>query len=226
MEYKIYNIYYIMILGDNMGINRSKYEFDFLGDKALLNNLINSYLKHYEFSLTKKDGEEFYKTPSTIDGTKAFRYTIFNNKLIIEAWLISGAGDMAVDGIYSIFSKNYKESLDLLFKRIGEINKNAIDSGYVERKEAMENKEAKALLMKQKEAAKEKRLNKNSDISLLMAFIALLLSITGFAFVTFFMVMAIYFAIMGIKSKRKYESILALILTAISIGIFIFKIYG
>lgn len=209
-----------------MGIKRSRYEFDFLGNTLELNHLIDSYLKHYEFSLTKKDGEEFYKTPSTIDGTKAFRYSLVNNKLIIEAWLISGAGDMAVDGIYSIFSKNYKESLDLLFKRIGDLNKKAIESGYAERKEAKENMEAKEKLIKQKQIAKEKRLNKNSDFSLIMAFIALLLSITGFAFVTFFMIMAIYFAIMGFKSKRRYESILALILTAISIAIFIFKIMG
>lgn len=208
-----------------MGIKRSKYEFAVVGDKTKLINLITSYLKHYEFSLTKKDGEEFYKTPSTIDGTKAFRYNILNDKLVIEAWLISGAGDMAVDGIYSIFSKKYKESLDLLFKRIGDLNKEAIASGYLEKKEAKENMEAQALRMK-KNKAKEERLSKNSDFSLIMAFIALLLSITGFAFVTFFMIMAIYFAITGIKSKRRYASITALVLTAISIGIFIFKIYA
>ena len=208
-----------------MGIKRSKYEFAVVGDKTKLINLITSYLKHYEFSLTKKDGEEFYKTPSTIDGTKAFRYNILNDKLVIEAWLISGAGDMAVDGIYSIFSKKYKESLDLLFKRIGDLNKEAIASGYLEKKEAKENMEAEALRMK-KNKAKEERLSKNSDFSLIMAFIALLLSITGFAFVTFFIVMAIYFAIMGIKSKRRYASITALVLTAISIAIFLFKIYA
>lgn len=208
-----------------MGIKRSRYEFDFLGNKAELKHLIDSFLNHFEFSLTRKDNEEFYKTPSTIDGTKAFRYSLVNNKLVIEAWLISGAGDMAVDGIYSIFSKNYKESLDLLFKRIGDLNKKAVESGYAERQEAKENQEAQELMMKKK-AIREKRRTKNSDISLLMAFISLLLALTGYTFVVGFMILAIYFAIMGWKSKRRYESILAIILTALAIVILVIKIFA
>lgn len=208
-----------------MGIKRSRYEFDFLGNKLELKHLIDSFLNHFEFSLTRKDNEEFYKTPSTIDGTKAFRYSLVNNKLVIEAWLISGAGDMAVDGIYSIFSKNYKESLDLLFKRIGDLNKKAVESGYAERQEAKENQEAQELMMKKK-AIREKRRTKNSDISLLMAFISLLLALTGYTFVVGFMILAIYFAIMGWKSKRRYESILAIILTALAIVILVIKIFA
>lgn len=210
-----------------MGVKRSKYEFQYLGDKTMLNNLLLDYLRNDNFSLTKKDGEEFYKTPSTIDGTKAFRYAILNDKVVIEAWLVSGAGDMAVDSIYSVFSKKYKESLDILFKQIMDLNNSAIESGYVKTRErALESEKAlkEANIKKQKQLAKEKRMSRNSDLSLFMAFIALLLSITGYTFVTFFMIMAIYYAVMGWNSKRRYESIIAIVLTAISIILFVSKL--
>ena len=109
---------------------RSNFNFQINCNPEEMNKLIQSYLINDNYKQETKNGETYYKFSDSIKGYRGFNYTINQNTLNIQAWLIGVYGDMPVEEnilnlALNMQIKSYKNSLESLFTQINNLNQNS-----------------------------------------------------------------------------------------------------
>ena len=103
-----------------MGKGRTNYSIEISGDVGIAEQIVKGYLTSNEFSLIEREGEQFYKSGSSLEFTRGFKYYFEGQTLNISVWLINGFGhDIELhESSMSAPSMEYKESLNSLFQKL------------------------------------------------------------------------------------------------------------
>ena len=196
---------------------RSTYNFHLSCDSNKVNELIQSYLNANGFQLATKKGETYYQAGDEVMGYRYFNYHISENNLTISAWWPHAfLGEMCIEqtglGNINMMIKSYRNSLNTLFQEIEKLNQNNTAS--------FDNNINQSTQLFQNETSKKEEM---------LCEIAFWASILGVFITVFFgrmfglivQVLIIYYAIKGLHTKKRIKAIIAIILSVISLAIFV-----
>lgn len=212
-----------------MSIGKTKYTLQFYTYPNQVNQIVLDWLNQSYF---KRD----YGTDNTwscisfdpMSGNRGFQYSIDGNNLTLFAWIIGSDNKtytLDAPEVYNTARDEYKNLITGLINKINEANAayqqqlpNAMQPDpnsqqyyplqYVPAVEANHNKQKEMLCM----------------IGFALSIAGLLMSFAGFCYGIVIYCLDIYFAIQGLKTKKKGFAIATIVMTILSIIIVIFEV--
>lgn len=206
---------------------RSNYNFQFNTDMKQVDLLIQNYLKVNSFSQFEKNGERFYMAGNQSVGYRGFKYIINGNNLSIEAWIM-GAKDFKLEqNSMNAVASNYKASLNTLFQELTKLNSNNQNSS-PNTGQPLNNAQAPQNDIKQNAQTLQNEIiklqEKQCEICFWMSIIGFLCSFIGVTYGAVIYICDFYFALLGLKTKKRKKAIATIVLSIISIIVIILGI--
>lgn len=218
-----------------MNKGRSTYTFQLSCDPIAANNLVQSYIQGNKFTLENKDGEQFYRAGDAIlEGYRYFNYSIDGQMLTLQAWFKSPFGEMSIEqNSLNISAMNYRNSLGQLFQEIEKLNKEGenmnnnngmnFDSSTgqpinqnIEQSMQQNNQSTQVF---QNETIKKQE--KMCEVGFWLSIFGLIISFFGVGFGLIIYIINFYFAMQGLKTRKKGKAIASIVMSIISIIIII-----
>lgn len=193
-----------------MHSGRSNYNINFNCDQITINNLIQSFLQANGFSIFEKKGEQYYKSGDSSSGYRAFKYTINNNVLNIQAWM---------DGLYEITIDNnnlnsyvvdYRLVLQQLFIEIDKLNNTNADTA---NQGTMQVNAGFSQTFKNETLKKQEKLCEIGFWLSILSLLAVLFG-AGFGFIDF---VALYLGYYGLETKKRKKAIATIIISSLTL---------
>ena len=186
-----------------------------INDKNIVNQNIQNYLNANGFVLVNQNNESFYRAGDVmVTGYRCFKYSYTSdNEVTIWAWVPNLYGSEFIleqKGIGSISTSSYKSSLDELFNTL------TLKPEYnnVKNNENTNVQENATINIYEDRVTK-----KNENLCLagfIISLVFCLLSFIGFIQGWIIYFIDIYFAILGLKTKKKGLAIATFVFTGIS----------
>ncbi|MBQ6992032.1 MAG: DUF4190 domain-containing protein [Clostridia bacterium] len=220
----------------------AKTEYKFKCNKNVAENIIMQFLKANNYKeLVTKDGKKYYKySDALVAGF--LEYEFQNDMVIIYAYIRSEKRPMPLDNsLIAVMAKShYKDIIESLLKALSNSNTEILEK---KGGESMEENEKKVEVPEVKEATeatevKQETTNTYNEFAqesekskegfaiaaFVISIVGLLLSCFGWALGVIVIILEYYFAIQGLKSKKKGLAITAIVLASLSLLINIISI--
>lgn len=196
-------------------VEKSCYQFQFQADPQLVYQTIQNFLNANGFKLVQKNGATYYMSYDAIMGKRFFEYYFQGNVVTLYAYLRSYKKPMPLDDKYlgTVPKQAYNNILEPLFAEMNRMSNQPAYSqgGYMQ-----------AYAQSSTYDAFAEKSNKTREMQAIVAFILsileLLLSLVGVYYGAIILVLELYLAYNGLKSKYKGLSIVTFILCAASIA--------
>lgn len=201
-----------------MGKGRTNYSIEISGDVGIAEQLVKEYLASNEFSLIEKEGEQFYKTGSKVEFARGFKYYFEGKNLNISVWLINSFGhDIELhESSMSMPSMEYKESLNLLFQKLADIE--------VQSQNNINDQNSAGEFVHNFQNDIDKKKERNCEIVFWVSIAGLFLALFGYMFGVFVYAIDFYYGVVGLKTRKKGKAIATIVLSVLSIVILIMEV--
>lgn len=202
-----------------MGKGRTSYCIDILGDINVADQTIKNYLASTGFKLTEKNGEQFYKYVAAVDEfPRGFKYYFEGKKLNISVWLINFFGQDVELNKSSMdrLSMEYNESLSKLFQDLANVEPT------VQNETNNQNNASQFVQNFQDDVEKKKE--RRCEVVFWISIFSLILAFFGYVVAVIVYVCQFYYAILGLKTRKKGKAIATIILSAASILILMLEV--
>ena len=182
-----------------MGKGRTNYSIEISGDVGIAEQLVKEYLASNEFSLIEKEGEQYYKTGSKVEFARGFKYYFEGKNLNI-----------------SVPSMEYKESLNLLFQKLADIE--------VQSQNNINDQNSAGEFVHNFQNDIDKKKERNCEIVFWVSIAGLFLALFGYMFGIFVYAIDFYYGVVGLKTRKKGKAIATIVLSVLSIVILIMEV--
>ena len=185
-----------------------------INDKEIANQNIQNYLNANGFTLINGENESFYRAGDPmVSGYKCFKYSFTNDEeLTIWAWVPNLYGSEFIleqKGLGNISTGTYKSSLEGLFKTLNlKPEFNNVESS---------NTDGNTQTVNIYEDRVTKRTEKLCLTGFIISLIFCILSFIGIIQGWIIYFIDIYFAVLGLKTKKKGFAIATFVFTGISL---------
>lgn len=217
----------------------AKTEYKFECNKNVAENIIMQFLKANNYKeLVTKDGKKYYKySDALVAGF--LEYEFQNDMVIIYAYIRSEKRPMALDNsLIAVMAKShYKDIIQSLLKALSNPNAEILEKKGGENMEENEKKVEvpevnKETEVKQETADTYNQFAQESEKSkegfavaaFVISIVGLILSCFGWGLGVIIIMLEYYFAIQGLKSKKKGLAITAIVLASLALLINIISI--
>lgn len=210
-----------------------KTEYKFKCDKNVAENIIMQFLKANNYKeLVTKEGKKYYKySDALVAGF--LEYEFQNDMVIIYAYIRSEKRPMALDNsMIAVMAKShYKDIIESLLKALSNSNDEILEKKGGENMEENEKKVEVPEVNQEttdtyNQFAQESEKSKEgfAVAAFVISIVGLILSCFGWALGVIVIMLEYYFAIQGLKSKKKGLAITAIVLASLSLLINIISI--
>lgn len=206
-------------------VEKSCYQFQFQVDPQLVYQTIQNFLNANGFKLVQKNGATYYMSYDAIMGKRFFEYYFQGNVVTLYAYLRSYKKPMPLDDKYlgTVPKQAYNNILEPLFAEMNRMsNQPAYSQGGLQDGYGNNSGMWQAYAQSSSYDAFAEKSNKTREMQAIVAFILsifeLLLSLVGVYYGAIILVLELYLAYNGLKSKYKVLSIVTFILCAASIA--------
>lgn len=215
-----------------MNENKSCYQFQLQGDPQLAYQTMQNFLNANGFKLVQKGDAIYYMSNDAIVGRRFFEYYFQGNALTIYAYIGSYKKPMLLDDKFvgTVAKQAYKNILDPL---LAELNRMSGQSAYAQSGSAqggyaynpsVQQSYAQGSTYDTFAAQSNKTRESQAIAAFVLSILELLLSLAGVYYGAIIVIMELYLAYNGLKSKYRTLSIMTFILCAASIAFIIFQI--
>ena len=212
---------------------RSTYSFQITCDSNLINNLIQSYIQSNKFEFQQTNDEQFYRAgDALVEGYRFFKYSIVGQTLTIYAWFKYLYGEVPVEqNSLNIIAMNYRNSLNTLFQEINKLNNMGVSmnvhNNAFQQNQSNYQPPVQPDINQFSQQFQNETTNKQEqmcEIGFWLSIVGLLLSFMGIVYGAIVYILNFYFASQGLKTSKRTKAITTIILSIISIIIFIFQL--
>ncbi|MBQ4583684.1 MAG: hypothetical protein IJA94_02220 [Bacilli bacterium] len=210
---------------------RSVYTFQLNCDPNLINNLIQSYIQSNQYKLQQEKGEQFYRAGDGIQGYKYFNYSIDRQYLTISAWFKGAFSEVPIEqNSLNVAAMSYRNSLNTLFQEINKLNNGGINMNFDPKtgqplnnsQQFGENNVNQFTQTFLNETTKKQE--KMCEIGFWLSLFGLFCSLFGVMYGILVYILNFYFAIQGLKTRKKGKAIATILLTVASTLIIVFQL--
>ncbi len=213
---------------------KSNYTLQFECDGNTVNQLMQSYLSANGFVLYEKKGEQYFRAGNQMAGYRGLTYFIANQTITIYAWLDGTFGQFPLEqNNFNILAMNYRNSLSTLFSEIEKLNgvNNNINYGQVNFdpqtgqpiNQNYEQQPQNSFSQTFKNETQKKQ-ETMCEIGFWFSILGLVASFAGIAMGLFAYVIDFYFALQGLKTRKRGKAIATIVLSIISILILLIEL--
>lgn len=231
---------------------KSIYKIQFNCDPALVNNLIQSWMKSNNYTLQTKKDEQFYRGGDAMVGYTYFNYSISGQTLTVYAWLKGILGKISLEkNSINILAMTYRNSLTVLFEEIHKLSNNTenineynnannydistssnnlsssntatMQTTINNKQEPIQDNSNKFTQTFQQET--KRRQEKMCEIGFWLSILGVFSSLAGVVYGVLVYIMNFYFASQGLKTRKKGKAIATIVLSIISIVIFMLQLF-
>lgn len=219
---------------------RSTYSFNFSCDVQTINNLIQGYLNGNGFSLYEKKGEQYYRAGDSMIGYKGFKYGFQGQTITISAWLDGALGNFPVEQkSFNMAAMDYRNSLGPLFNEISRLsnggnsmnnnnqnnfNNNQMNYDPVTGQPLQNNGQNNTQFAQNFQSQTDKKKETMCEIGFWISILGLLGSFGGVVMGLFVYIMDFYFAIQGLKTRKRGKAIATIVMSILSILVVVFSL--
>lgn len=210
--------------------NKTVYQFNVNASEETVNQVFQSWLAANGFSFQPKEGANYYYfNDPMVKGKRSLEYYIHGAQVTIVAYLGTFEKPKALEGFVGALPKQmYKDDLSSLFKALEQMNAYGVQQaapdvaapqGYAPQPMSQPVQQVAQSFVAENEKKKETMV----IIGFIMSIFVLLLSCFG-AYAILLVILEFYFAIQGLKTKKKGLAIATIVLASLSIVFCLFAI--
>lgn len=216
-----------------MSQGKTAFKFNVNADISLVEAVIRNWLAANKFSYAPESGLNYYKfNDPMLKGKRGFEYYINGNEVTILAYLGTYKKPKALEGfVAAVMKQNYRNELAPLFEEIKKLEggsaANAAASAAYSTTQTEGNTAAGAVHNDSLNTFMEQNQKKQETlviIGFVMSLIGLLISFCGATYGVILLILEYYFAIQGLKTKKKGLAIATIVIASVSIVFFIVNI--
>lgn len=216
--------------------NKTVYQFTVNAPADTINQVLQSWLAANSFGFQPKEGANYYYfNDPMVKGKRSLEYYIHGTQVTIVAYLGTFEKPKALEGFVGAVPKQmYKDDLSSLFKALEQLNTYgaASEAPQPEGQSVYQAADAQAVpqpynpgpaSQSVQQAAQgfvaenEKKKETMVIVGFVMSIVGLLLSCIGYTYGIVLIILEFYFAIQGLKTKKKGLAIATIVLASISI---------
>lgn len=226
-----------------MSQGKTSFKFIVNADISLVEAVIRNWLAANKFSYAPESGLNYYKFNDPIlKGKRGFEYYINGNEVTILAYLGTYKKPKALEGfVAAVMKQNYRNELAPLFEEIKKLEGgSAVNAGAsaaysttqtegntaagqastgAQATGAVHNDSLNTFM-----AQNQKKQETLVIVGFVMSLIGLLISFCGVTYGVILLILEYYFAIQGLKTKKKGLAIATIVIASVSIVFFIVNI--
>lgn len=208
-------------------VEKSCYQFQFQADAQLVYQTIQNFLNANGFKLIQKDGAVYYMSRDAVMGKRFFEYYFQGNVVTLYAYIRSYKKPLPLDNEYygTVPKQAYNNILGPL---LAELNRMSVQPAYAQGGYAGNPSVPPAYAQSGAYDAFVAQSNKTREMQAIVAFILsileLLLSLVRVYYGAIILVLEIYLAYNGLKSRYKILSVMAFIFCAASVAFVLLQI--
>lgn len=229
---------------------RSSYSFIINSDINEAKKVIDAYIKENGFNIVVNNGESYFVSGNKMNGYRYFNYQIIGNNLTIYAWFKGLNGEVGLLENNRLTFTEYGRSLDRLFSEINRTNKYDINEnmsndlnynnsnniiGYdtntgkpIYNNVTNFNNNYYQNNQNQFSGSFNQEINKNQEIGCEICFwisiLGLIASFFGILPGAIIYMLVFYYAVQGLKTRKKAKAVATIVISIISIIILILTV--
>lgn len=211
---------------------RSNYNIQFNCNPNIVEQIMQSYLSTNNFKMVNDNGENYYKKTDIMFGDRGLSYSINGQLLNLTAWIKLLTGDSSLeDNNTNPAGVDYKNSLSTAVQAIANASNqnNNIQQGYRQNNyNTNPNQEQNTNNANQYAQNFKNEANKKSEtgceIAFWMSILGFLFSFFGVTYGVIIYILEIYFATIGLKTRKRKKAIATIVLAIISIIIIVIEL--
>lgn len=210
-----------------MSQGKTSFKFVVNADMALVETVIRNWLTANKFTYDPKSGLNYFGfNDPMLKGKRGFEYYINGNEVTILAYIGTYKKPQALEGfVGAVMKQNYRNELAPLFEEIKKLENAEGSVAAAASADAQQASPSQPPVhddsLNTFMAENEKKQGTLVIIGFVMSLVGLLLSCFGFTYGAILLVLEFYFAIQGLKTKKKGFAIATLAIAGVSILVFI-----
>ena len=226
-----------------MSQGKTVFKFNVNADSSLVEATIRNWLAANKFSFDPKSGLNYYAfNDPMLKGKRGFEYYINGSEVTILAYLGTYKKPQELEGfVAAVMKQDYRNAMAPLFEEIKKLegggavnttaaygtaqaegNMAASQTNTVAQATGTVNNNSLNTFMEQNQKKQETLV----IVGFVMSLIGLLISFCGVTYGVILILLEYYFAIQGIKTKKKGLAIATIVIASVSIVLFIVPVKG